>query len=345
MRRLGVVGVNGVVKLLHTRCSRHVFFAAAAGVSAIAACVGSEPVPGPSTIETDAGDVTNRGDADADAGLDASDASDASPPSDGGTDGAVDGAACDPSAAFGIPLPVPGLNTTANETSFTITADRLHAVVARFDGAADALFKADRLTTSDPFSETGAAIPGYASWPSLSADGKTLYFDKGGVPQVHYATRAAVSDAFGTPALAPGASGATYGHFTAFLAAPGVLYFIEGRAGNNNAVMRTASGASPTEVLAAGYSVRNPVVTADELRMFVTDNTVTGRYKVVALKRAFTSAAWALDPSSAQLVNLVTSGNAYPVSITPDGCTLYLAGDAYPGGAGGYDIFVTTRGK
>lgn len=297
----------------------------------------------PSTTDAEAG---ARADADADAAI-TSDVADAATLSDGGADGTTDAAACDPNAPFGVPLAVPGINTSANETGFSISADRLHAVVARFDGADNQLVKADRLAASDAFSETGAAIPGYASWPSLSADGKTLYFDKnsGGVPQVHYATRGVASDAFGTPAFAPGASGATFGHFSAFLAGPGVLYFVEGRAGNNNAVMRTASGAAPTEALAAGFSVRNPVVTADELRLFLTDNTVTGRYKVVALKRAFTSAAWAGDTSPTQLVNLVTSGNAYPVSITPDGCTMFLAGDAYPGGAGGYDIFVSTRGK
>lgn len=159
------------------------------------ACVGSDPDASGGTNGIDAGGDTgssNPGDATSttDAPLDAS-------------DGGSDAARCDKTKPFGDPRPTTGpFNTTdKSELAFTMTSDELIAIVQQ-EGD---LRYTKRASRNDPFEaltpdnlllvNTGE----YEASPSLSPDGKNLYFVRGGA--LYVAHRADVIDSFGTPEL------------------------------------------------------------------------------------------------------------------------------------------------
>lgn len=70
------------------------------------------------------------------------------------------------------------------------------------------MFRAERATRNDPWTVTGAetqliAPGGEGGWPTLSADGLTLYFEgfNADGPKVYVSTRTSLTQRFGTPSL------------------------------------------------------------------------------------------------------------------------------------------------
>jgi len=109
---------------------------------------------------------------------------------------------CDTSMPFGEPVPLPGLNTAADEAFAYMTQDRLTVFFDRDgqlytatrndpDGDFTTITELDNL--NDDLAYDGSSV--------LSRDGRTLYFEtnRDGTLDVYYATRSTPAGAFGDP--------------------------------------------------------------------------------------------------------------------------------------------------
>lgn len=323
--------------------------AVAACISSVAACVGDDA--GTTTvIEKDGASSTPETSNLPDTGsVDATDSM-VDAPNETGIDA---GPACDPDGELGIPTPVAGFGTAGDETGFAISADGLDAIVQRSNGDYSSQIRLRRLNTAVAFAEVGpAVVPAVQhqkyAMPALSPDGRTLYFShallQGGQYdlQIVYATRATTTDAFGMYAPMPGASTQFISKLASALPIANVLYFIEYRGeGGNHYLMRSQGGGAPTTQLGPAYGFKFFAISPDQKRLFIGENS-SGKNVVSSFRRDFVEAGWSAE---AKLANLTSTVDVYPVAVSSDACTVYLAGaaGAYPGGAGGYDIYASKR--
>jgi hypothetical protein len=116
--------------------------------------------------------------------------------------------------------PVPGVNTASNETDPSFTADQLTIVLTSDrpggTGGTD-LYLGTRTTQTDAFTvrelaELDSTVNEQS--PEISADGLTIYFtsNRGASSQLYKATRAAITDPFGAPAVATVHNGVNNGN-------------------------------------------------------------------------------------------------------------------------------------
>jgi len=266
---------------------------------------------------------------------------------------------CDPTAAFGTPAPVGGLDTAGDELAARLTPDELVVVFAYASAPGGKLdiYTATRASTTDSFgapTPIGAVNSVYDdSSPTLSPDQLLLVFDSdrgaNGMSHVYASARAAAAATFGPPVEAIALSD---GEDHPLLANGTTLYFASAvRAGVGMHDLWRApiddSGAVGTPMQVPGAAINtaddedDPVVTADELALFFVRTTAAAGAGVYAATRP-TAAADFGEP--ALVTGLApTSATAVPSWISPDQCDLYFTSDM-AGGAGGQDVYVVTRG-
>jgi hypothetical protein len=268
------------------------------------------------------------------------------------------GQRCDPTAPFGAPLALANLDTDRNDACARLTGDELTIVFCRSnpDGTWD-LYSSTRTNATDPFGapQIMAAINSIYSdlWPSISADGLTLYFNSDRVTPGTYKTyvshRTTLQSQFQTPDVETALADNDQ---HAYITADGTGLYLASRvrpgAGASDIFRapRMLSGAiaAPVAVLGGVNSTADeltPAVTGDELHIyFCRRDMPTSTCDIYTASRSSPAdgfgAATALpgfaDPTLEEV----------PTWVSPDGCHLYGYSNA-PGGAGGDDLFELTR--
>lgn len=296
---------------------------------------------------------------------------------DGGDAGAVDaGPRCDITKPFQNLVEVAELNVTSTQGGARLTPDQLTVMFHAMFNGKSALFQATRTDPASPFGapsllEELATVDGgpvdggtmvSSSSPTLSPDGKTLYFEsfRGGRVQVWFATRGSTSQKFGAPALLPEIVDTENTGQPYLTGAGGALYFVSRDTGDGGTLGGT--DIYRTDISAPGVgsglvhepdlnSIRDeyaPVVSEDGLEAFFStklgdDGGLSPTFRLRTSTRASKDAPWA-TPS--QVPGLSTTGNDRPSWLSPDRCTLYLFSDGV-GDAGGTSSRITraTRPK
>ena len=262
---------------------------------------------------------------------------------------------CSPTAAFGAPMPVMGLNTVDDDVSARFSQDELTVVFSRRKmGMAYDLFTATR-TTRDGAFNTPTLLATVNSvnddvWPTLSPDGLLLVFDTNrgtGTYHVFISRRASLSDPFG-PASAAVALMDNETH--PMMANARALYFASSlRSGlglrdvYRAEIDSTGATSTPVAVVGGVNTVDDevtPAVSADELRMFFR-RIVATESDVFTVSRSTATDGWG---TSAPVPGLAEVGvQETPTWVSPDGCALYFFSNVATG-MGGDDMYVVMRG-
>lgn len=321
------------------------------------ACVGDDPVPatGPSSSDAQAGPDTSAPPAASDA---APGADSAPPPSDAGSDGAP-ARRCNPTADFGAPRLVAGLegplvaagarqwldatltddeallyfSACNSDSNVDATCDIWQASMSA--GVATSVRKVDALSSSGIFERH----------PTLSPDGKRVFLLRG--TRIHTAQRTDPLAAFPAPVPVDSLdipSGSGQFDTDPFFGRSGKLYFMRG----TNAVRTVhyatvgATGIDGARQLAADLTGLDPVM-ADALgnaeSLLFLAKLEGGRRVTYTSER--TGATWsALGPKLVAAINDAATSN-FVNWVSPDGCRLYFSrGTAI---AGPYRIYVSVR--
>lgn len=321
--------------------------------AAFVACVGDDPVPS-GTPESDAQvapDTAPTTTAPADASpppTDAADAADATPPP-----------ACSPSADFGSPRLVPGLDTVLAAAGVrqwldaTLTDDEklLFFSACGSDSNTDPSCDiwqatmtsgtASNVRKVDALSSTGA----FERHPTLSPDGKRVFLLRG--PRIYTAQRTDPLAAFPAPVVVDSldlpAGGAQF-DTDPFLGRSGKLYFMRGTASARTVHYATvaATGIDGARQLAADLSGLDPVVAdapgAAESQLFLA-KIESGRRVTYSSDRS--GATWStLGQKYVGAINEATTSN-FVNWVSADGCRLYFSRGTGVGGP--YRIYYSER--
>jgi hypothetical protein len=250
-------------------------------------------------------------------------------------------ARCDPKQAFGAPEPLSGVNTGANEKSFTMIDNELTAYIVRDNaGSFDVLTSKRQLATDDfpsptPDSDLDRVLSGigneYDLWPARSS--LLMYFGGQGKPYV--AERSSTSMPFGDPAavLIDGVHLTTMRSMQPSVDAQN-LYWID----NGDAKLRVAanffgSGSFRPASQVSTMELAAATVSADELTLIYVPSAVDDVY--ISTRQ---SKNQAFEPGA--LVPTLSGGtNELPLFLTRDQCVLYMA----KMGAGSTDVWIAHR--
>lgn len=289
------------------------------------------------------GDGSGGGDADGpvgDAGLDAP-----GPPT------------CDPSKAFGAPLPVTSVNSAAEENGARLSPDELTIVLGSERGGtpnASDLYIAKRTTITSDFG-TPTALPGVAAgtdvrFPSLRGDGLSLYAKVvggggQGLGDVFVSTRTSLFAAFGTLAPVPLINSPS-DDGNPFIREDGAaLYFGSTRTGATD-IYRAAVGPlgimSSPQAVAEINSVKNdtsPAVTPDDLTIYFASarDTNGAARDIYVARRTSTTMPFGTPTVVAELAS--PTSDDLPTWISRDGCRLYFTSDR----SGNNDVWLAAR--
>ena len=204
-----------------------------------------------------------------------------------------------------------------------------------------------------PEAITGLALDNYSQWaPSLSADGKTLYFgaDSSAVKErIFVATRPDRGTTF-SKAVALSEVNSTSGEGNPCISNDGLtLYFYSARPGglgssdvwSASRSSSTGSFGTPTPLAAINGASedRFPWISADGLALLFS-STRSGAGDIYLATRSKPSGDFS-PPSSLDGVNGPTTREDR-AALSNDGLTIYFASDR-PGGVGGKDLWMGTR--
>lgn len=243
--------------------------------------------------------------------------------------------ACDLDAPFGAPALLASLMTPTGEGEPRLSLDELtiyfdvrtsygYAIyVATRPSVADAFGSAAELTAIETYD--GSAVT--SSWPSPSPDGLSLYFQsaRGGQNTIFRATRAAITDAFGSAE----AVGSNLDSMPYVVASGSAVYFAsEGRTAESSGYT-LYRGALATGVVTALTGIdgmdgaaddRGPAVTGDELTAYFCryDEACT----IYVATRPDAQSAWSAAQPLADAA--LSSVDQAPGWVSPDGCRLYI---------------------
>jgi hypothetical protein len=282
---------------------------------------------------------------------------DAPPGGDGPTGGdgpmpdAPASARCNPTADFGSPVLVPGINTSFDETGLSLTADERIAFVGRTNTSGPQTLKvATRASIDDDFGPATedprlAAINDVAGDEynaTVSGDGLILYFHRqspaGGIG-VLVSTRNAANGNFGNP-RAVSVDGTTLSSaLSPTLSADAqTLYWLDFSVFRLHSATRGSNEASFTDGRDASSidNVYNVALSRDELTMYSSNGIGTD---ILSATRGDTSGSFG---TGVPVNNVNSAQTDFPVYITRDNCILYFA-STRPGGLGGTDIWMATR--
>lgn len=267
-------------------------------------------------------------------------------------------ARCNPMAAFGKPVPLTSLNTSADEEHADLTADELTIYFSstRPGGAGGFdIYQATRSSTSAQFDQVmpvpGINTAGNERVPRMAGNGLSMFgmTATAAAPalRIALATRANVSVAFTGLKMAANVNNATNAADPYLLPSGNVMYLASDLAGNLG-LYRSAkvNGAFSTPTPVPGVNLdtaeveNNPVVTPDELTLFFgsTRPGGTGDYDIYEARRAHVADGFG---APVELTVLNTTGADVPNWISPDGCNLYITrGEPNVG----YQLYMASRG-
>lgn len=268
-------------------------------------------------------------------------------------------ARCNPVAAFGKPVALTSLDTSADEEHADLSADELTIYFSstRPGGAGGFdIYQATRSSTAEPFGNLvpvpGVNTAGDERTPRMAGNGLSMYAmtAAAGVPGLHIAlaTRANVTVAFTGLRMVANINNATNSADPYLLSGGNVMYLASDIAGNLG-LYRSAkvNGAFSTPTPVPGVSLdttaveNNPVVTPDELTLFFgsTRPGGTGDYDIYEARRAHVADGFG---APIELTGLNTTGADVPNWISPDGCDLYFTRQEPKVG---YQLYMASRGR
>lgn len=191
-------------------------------------------------------------------------------------------------APFGTPVLLPTVNAQNNDTSATETGNRLHLFFQTGRVTPAQIYRVDRVAVGDPYgvpATISLGVPGSLAVPFVLPDGSALYF---------------------TSNIAIDAGPADLNIYRATLASD-----------------LTPLGGTLVEELATASNETHPVLTPDELTMYLAVGVGGGSgYDVHVTSRASKSAKWSAPKRLTGAINGASS--EYPTFVTADGCTLYF---------------------
>ena len=262
-------------------------------------------------------------------------------------------------SAFGTPIALTSLNTSADEEHADLTADErtIYFSSTRPGGAGGFdLYQATRSSTSAQFDNVmpipGVNTAGNERVPRMAANGLSMFAmtATAAAPglRISLATRANVTVAFTGLRVVGSVNNATNTVDPHLLPSGNVLYLASDLAGNLDLYRSVkVNGAFSTPTLVSGVTLdtpaveNNPVVTPDELTLFFgsTRPGGTGDYDIYEARRAAVADGFG---APVELKALNSAGADVPTWISPDGCNLYFTRQE-PGA--GYQLYVATRGR
>jgi Tol biopolymer transport system component len=261
-------------------------------------------------------------------------------------------AVCDPSAPFGIPVPIAELNDPIErDGTLRLAADELSGYFWSYRGGDgfSGVYYAQRPDLTTPFTVqpvTGLSTVGNDLDPTLSTRGSPLLVFRHNmsgddlwmatvVSPTEFSNPVAItnlnwSSTDGQPFLQPGGD---------------ELVFQSQRSGAGDLYRSTRTGpqtfAAPARIveLATGAEEGDPVLSTDGLTLYYRSNTVTSiaGFNIHVSTRANVTDPWGTPVLVPNINSALDDG---PSSLSTDGCRLYLSSDRN----GTNDIFVATRG-
>ncbi|HEU0033525.1 MAG TPA: hypothetical protein VFQ53_22995 [Kofleriaceae bacterium] len=266
-----------------------------------------------------------------------------------GSDGPP-GARCDPTKTFGTPTLVEAVNSSNDETAFSLTRDEQTAFVGRVfqppistaqifvsHRGNDGKFAAPTMDETSSLNGTG----GDEYSPSPVADGLTLYFHRQDTAQIaiHAASRTDATATFAVDSVVTAGTSGIVNALSPTISDDGqTLYWLD----FGDFKLRSATrGGTPTifnpPTLASTVDMgAAPVLTSDELTMFYTQGNATD---ILVSTRATKTDAFGIG---IPVENVNSAAQDMPVWLTRDGCVLYLA-STRSGGLGGFDLWEAHR--
>jgi hypothetical protein len=291
--------------------------------------------------------------------------SDASVPPDGSLprdasldaepDANVDPRACDPAKPFDSPVPVAGVNTVGGEFGVTLSLDELEIFFTSTgpSGGPPMVYRATRSAIGERFEgRTKVDLDGLPVSPwgiTLSPDGTELLVSAGARPRrVYRAFRASSTEPFGPVELAPflgNAAGVAFD--TPSFGGEGILYLSREQGPQFDMFFgfRDDAGATtaPKSVVAfntPGTSEDWPVESFDGTTLFFSSGGLSAT-EIVEARRGSRGEPYPIG----RTLTFPQSALKHPGYVSKDGCRLYLVMENAPGGGGGSDVFVASRGR
>jgi len=285
---------------------------------------------------------------------DATAAPDGASPRDAAPD-AASPLACDPSKPFDSPVPVAGVNTVGGEFGVTLSLDELEIFFTSTGptGGPSAVFRATRSSIGERFEgRIKVELDGLpvAAWGiTLRPDGKELLVSAGARPRrVYRAFRPAPGEPFGPAELAPflgNAAGVAFD--TPSFGGEGILYLSREQGPQFDMFFgfRDDAGAtsSPKSLVAfntSGTSEDWPIESLDGTTLFFSSGGLSAT-EIVEARRGSRTEPYPIGRTLA----FPQSALKHPGFVSKDGCRLYLVMENAPGGGGGSDVFVASRGR
>ena len=280
---------------------------------------------------------------------------------DAASDAAPDArpARCNPTAAFGKPVALASLDTSANDEHAELSADELTIYFSstRPGGAGGFdIYQATRGSISESFGNIlpvqGINTAGDERTPRMAGNGLSMYamIAAPTFPGLHIAlaTRPNVTVAFSAMRTVANVNNATNTADPYVLPSGNAMYLASDLAGNFGLYRSVkVNGAFSTPTLVPGVNLdtpaieNNPVVTADELTLFFgsTRPGGTGDHDMYQARRAHVADGFG---APVELKGLNTAGADAPNWVSPDGCTLYFTrGEPNVG----YQLYMASRGR
>jgi hypothetical protein len=265
-------------------------------------------------------------------------------PDAGGPDAAADALTrrCDPSAPFGTPTRVPNVNSAMEELDMVLTSDELTAFFVRFTGTGATLQTSSRASADSSF-PAPAVAPSVAAIESahdifrisVTSDGLVLYL-RTSDSNVYVASRPDASGMFtsATRILADGSS--LFANSPKISADSMTLYW---SSADDKLRAATRTGAYDTFVNRRAVSLHNMTdfaISADELTLYYSN---FPNADIFVSTRTSKNVPFDVG---APVSNVSTSDGDVPLSVTADGCLLYIRSNR-PGSDGANDYWVARR--
>src|SRR5688500_18747241 len=207
-------------------------------------------------------------------------------PIDAMIDSPITPARCNPNAAFGTPVALTELNTTAYEEGGSLSPDELTIYFASFRGGVGGndIYVATRASRDAPFGApallAGVNTTANENWPSVTADGLQLYLSTLAQSwDIHAAQRANTTSNFGAHAPVASLNSTTDEFYQLVLPNHSAIYFEAARGGTDRDLYRAARNVggtfdAATEITSVSTAMdeKTPVLTPDELTLFFASN-------------------------------------------------------------------------
>lgn len=310
------------------------------------ACTGSDPDLSGTVADASAPDAAS---VDGATGTDASDA---------GAEAGGEPLGCDPKKPFTTFTNIAELSSPNEESTLALSSDELHVVIVSLRDGSAKYWSASRATNPGAFGplreETFNFGTGAPQQSALSRDGLTLYVATGAGGAPFKLTRLDPSSPFGNGvSIAIPSSMTNALPVGTFFTAVGTL-LVTGTnqaGGPSERSLWEWSGANFTSaelVLGSpsnGVALTDPVLSKDGSTLFYAraDSNQTGKREIWQTSRTTLN-----DPfpsPGAVLADLAGNTDAAPHFLSDDGCRLYFSTQDRPGGKGGRDFWLASRGK